>query len=111
MYLLDSKLIARLVLIRRITDKAGEATDEEGYIVTEFLKLAQLTHGNGVTEMQISRAGIVSAVNTQHTPVFFGSGEARVKFFTHGFFGTWITVFGTGHENVNLLINRGHSIS
>src|SRR4051812_1466938 len=108
MHLLDGELIAGFVLIRWITDEASETADEEGDIVAEFLELAQLTHGDGVTKMQVGCTRVISTIDAEDATSFFGFSEAGVKLFTHGFFGLRVTIFRAGHEDIDLLINGGH---
>jgi hypothetical protein len=44
----------------------------ERYIVTEFLELAQLAHGDGMPQMEVGSTGIVAAVDAQRSPGLFG---------------------------------------
>jgi hypothetical protein len=106
-HLIAGELLAHLVLVRRVADEAGERADQERDVVAEFLKLAQLAHGDGVAEVQIRRARVVAAVNAQRPASAAGLDEPGAQLVAHVRFGFRVAVFGPRHENINLFVNRG----
>ena len=66
--------------------------------MSQILKLAQLAHGDGMPQMQISGSGIVSAIDAQRPASFFSCDQAFAKFIGHGFLQFFIAIFRALHQ-------------
>jgi hypothetical protein len=65
--LLLAQGLAGHVLARRITDHAGEITDQEHHVVAEILELAQLIDEDRVAQVQIRGRGVEAGLDPQRT--------------------------------------------
>ncbi len=72
----------------------------------EFLKLAQLAHGDGVTEVQVGGTRIVAGVHPQRTPLLLRLDQALAQFARHRLLDLRVAIFHARHQNFDLLVNR-----
>ena len=91
---------AQLILIGRVAEQAGVVADQEDDVVTEFLKLAQLAHGDGVSDVQVAGAGVVATVYAQGAAL----GQPVAQLGCHIAGGLFIAVFRALHQQGYLLV-------
>ncbi len=107
-HFIAGELRARLVLVRRVSDQAGECANEKGDIVPELLKLAQLTHGDRMPQVQVRRARVIAAVDAQRTSLFLSFDQPFAQFARHRLFRLRVAVFSARHQYLYLFVNRRH---
>ncbi|MDF2640998.1 MAG: peptidase [Pseudomonas sp.] len=69
-YLLARQWRTSCALAARITDHAGEVTDQEYDLVAQILKLTKLINKDGVPQMQIRRRRVEPCLDTQRLATF-----------------------------------------
>ena len=89
---------ARFVLVRGVPHQGSVAADQEGHLVAEILELAQLAHGDGMTEMQVGRGWVVAAVDAQRAAFLFSIRQTLAQLTLHGLLQFFIPVFGALHQ-------------
>ncbi len=95
----------RLVLIRGIAHQRGVIPNQEGYLVAEFLELAQFLHRDGMAEMQVGMRRIESAIDAQGPALFFCKQEPLAQFGGHGLFQVFVAILRALHQKFNLFVN------
>ena len=104
-HLLGGELRAQLILIGRVADQRGVVADQEGDLVAQLLELAQLAHGDGVTQVQVGGARVVAAVDAQRAPLLLGFDQPLAQLLLHGLFQLIVAVLGALHQVLHLFIN------
>jgi hypothetical protein len=76
---------AQFILIGRIADQRGVGADQEGHLVAQLLELAQLAHGDGVPQVQVAGARVVTTVDAQRAAFFLGFDQPLAQLSPHNY--------------------------
>jgi hypothetical protein len=95
------------VLVTGVAHLRGERADEERDLVPEVLELAQLAHRDGVTQVQVGRAGIVARVDAQRPALLAGVGDALPQLLPHVVPQEIVAELGAEHDGLDLLVDGG----
>jgi len=76
----------------------------------KFLELAQLAHGDGVSEVEIRRPGIVAAVHPQRAALLVGLHQALAELGCHRISQDIVPVIGALHQHSHLFVDIHSSL-
>ena len=87
---------------RRVSDHAGEITDQKDGLMAEILKLLHLLQQNRVAKMKVRRRGVEARLDSKRTACFNGFLQLQGEFF-------FINDFGRPSvNNFQLFLNGKH---
>jgi len=72
--------------------------------VPQILELAQLAHGDGVAQMQVSRARVIATIDTERPPCLLRFNQPLAQLLRHDSLGMRVAVFRPLHQGLDLLV-------
>ena len=77
---------ARFVFVRRIAYQCSKGSYDKYCLMTEILKLLELPHGYGMTEVKIRRRWVVSAIDANRLPILCRMDQLLFELCLHRLF-------------------------
>ena len=93
-------------LVTWVANRARKGADEKYHRVAQFLKLPQLSQGNGMAQVEVAGCGIEAAIDAQRAAVFSALFNSQTQFRLHIGSGPVVAKLDAPHQNSHLLIYR-----